>query len=43
MVDRPRTVMRLPKEPRNWTGTYSMEDALYCLMIVPAIDAVKYL
>ena len=38
--------MRLSKELWNWTDTYSMdidrpEDALYCLMIVLAIDAVK--
>ncbi len=41
-----RTVMRLSKELWNWTDTYSMEitrpeDALYSLMIVLAIDAVK--
>ena len=46
VMDGPRTVMRLSKELWNWTDTYSMdiarpEDALYCLMIVLAIDAVK--
>ena len=38
--------MRLSKEIWNWADTYSMdisrpEDALYCLMIVLAIDEVK--
>ena len=46
VMDGPRTVMRLSKELWNWTDTYRMditrpEDALYCLMIVLAIDAVK--
>ena len=46
VMDGPRTVMALSKEPWNWTDTYSMdiarpEDALFCLMIVLAIDAVK--
>lgn len=46
VTDGPRTVMRLSKELWNWTDTYSMEigrpeDALYCLMIVLAIDAAK--
>ena len=46
VMDGARTVMRLSKELWNWTDTYSMniarpEDALYCLMIVLAIDAVK--
>lgn len=46
VMDGPRTVMRLSKEIWNWTDTYSMdiahpEDALYCLMIVLAIDAAK--
>lgn len=46
VMDGTRTVMRLSKELWNWTDTYSMdithpEDALYCLMIVFAIDAVK--
>lgn len=41
-----RTVMRLNREPLNWTDTYVMEiakpsEALYCLMIVLAIDAAK--
>ncbi len=41
-----RTVMTACKELLNWTDTYSMdiqreEDALLCLMIVLAIDAVK--
>jgi uncharacterized protein YxjI len=45
VLDGERTVMQLSKEV-NWTDTYSMEiarpeDALYCLMIVLAIDAVK--
>lgn len=45
-MDGARTVMRLSKELWNWTDTYSMEitrseDALYSLMIVLAIDAVK--
>lgn len=46
VMDGARTVMRLSKELWNWTDTYSMEitrseDALYSLMIVLAIDAVK--
>ena len=46
VMDGTRTVMQLSKEFWNWTDTYSMdiarpEDALYCLMIVLAIDAVK--
>lgn len=46
VMDGPRTVMRLSKELFNWTDTYSMdiarpEDALFCLMIVLAIDAAK--
>lgn len=46
VMDGARTVMRLSKELWNWTDTYSMEidrpeDALYCLMIVLAIDAAK--
>lgn len=46
VLDGARTVMRLSKELWNWTDTYSMdiacgEDALYCLMIVLAIDAAK--
>ena len=46
VMDGTRTVMRLSKEFWNWTDTYSMEiarpeDALYCLIIVLAIDAVK--
>lgn len=46
VMDGTRTVMQLSKELWNWTDTYSMEiarpeDALYCLMIVLAIDAVK--
>ena len=41
-----REVMTLSKELWNWTDTYTMgiarpEDALYCLMIVLAIDAAK--
>ena len=44
--DGARTVMRLSKQLLNWTDTYLMaidrpEDALYCLMIVLAIDAAK--
>ena len=46
VTDGSRTVMRLSKKIWNWTDTYMMdidrpEDALYCLMIVLAIDAVK--
>lgn len=46
VMDGTRTVMRLSKEFWNWTDTYSMEiarpeEALYCLIIVLAIDAVK--
>ena len=46
VMDGARTVMRLSKELWNLTDTYSMEitrpeDALYSLMIVLAIDAVK--
>ena len=46
VMDGARTVMRLSKEFWNWTDTYSIEiacpeDALYCLMIVLDIDAVK--
>lgn len=46
VTDGVRTVMRISKELWNWTDTYRMdidrpEDALYCLMIVLAIDAVK--
>jgi len=46
VMDGARTVMRLSKELWKWTDTYSMEitrpeDALYSLMIVLAIDAVK--
>ena len=46
VMDGARAVMRLSKELWNWTDTYSMEitrseDALYSLMIVLAIDAVK--
>lgn len=46
VMDGAREVMRLSKELWNWTDTYTMdidrpEDALYCLMIVLAIDAVK--
>ena len=44
--DGEREVMTLSKELWNWTDTYTMdiarpEDALYCLMIVLAIDAEK--
>lgn len=44
--DGARRVMTLTKEIWNWTDTYMMdidrpEDALYCLMIVLAIDAAK--
>lgn len=44
--DGQRVVMYLSKELWNWTDTYVMEidrpeDALYCLMIVLAIDAAK--
>ena len=46
VTSRDRTVMRLNREPLNWTDTYVMEiakpsEALYCLMIVLAIDAAK--
>lgn len=46
VTDGRRTVMRISKELWNWTDTYRMdidrpEDALYCLMIVLAIDAAK--
>ena len=41
-----RTVMKAHKELMRWTDTYVMDvmkaqDALYCLMIVLAIDAAK--
>ena len=46
VMDGPRTVMSLSKELLNWTDTYSMDiarpdNALFCLMIVLAIDAAK--
>lgn len=46
VYDGPREVMTISKELFNWTDTYSMnihrpDDALFCLMIVLAIDAVK--
>ena len=46
VVSGSRTVMRLSKELWNFTDTYVMDipnpsDALYCLMIVLAIDADK--
>ena len=41
-----RTVMTAQKELLNWTDTYVLDiaddaDALYCLMVVLAIDAAK--
>ena len=41
-----RTVMTVQKELLNWTDTYVLDiadsaDALYCLMVVLAIDAAK--
>ena len=46
VMDGPRTVMTLSKELFNWTDTYTLdiarpEDALFCLMIILAIDAAK--
>ena len=46
VYDGSREVMTISKELFNWTDTYSMDihrpdDALFCLMIVLAIDAVK--
>lgn len=46
VYDGDREVMTISKELFNWTDTYSMdirrpEDALFCLMIVLSIDAVK--
>lgn len=46
VLDGQRTVMSLSKELWNWTDTYLMDiprpdDALFCLMIVLAIDAAK--
>ena len=46
VYDGAREVMTISKELFNWTDTYSMdirrpEDALFCLMIVLSIDAVK--
>lgn len=32
-----RVLVLPPKELMNWTDTYSMDGALFCLMIVPAL------
>lgn len=46
VYDGHRLIMNASKQIWNWTDTYSMDiidpqDALHCLMIVLAIDAVK--